>query len=211
MRERCHNVSDDKSYKQYGAKGITVCDEWRYSFEAFYEWSMANGYRDDLTIDRFPHRQGNYEPSNCRWATITEQARNKDSVIVITAFGESKTAIEWAQDPRSVVGQGTIRGRVNKGWDHEKAITTPTKIPAFNLDHITAFGETKSMAEWSRDPRCVPNYRALVKRIRRGFTPEQAITLPLSSGHLYEKAFGVSDRKSAVVLAKGSGIERGTS
>lgn len=75
MKKRCFNPHE-KSYKDYGGRGITVCDEWQNSFETFYEWAMDNGYADNLTIDRIDVN-GNYEPSNCRWATMAEQNKNK--------------------------------------------------------------------------------------------------------------------------------------
>ena len=78
MRQRCNN-HNNKSYEYYGAKGIKVCDEWldkKSGFKNFYNWSMANGYADNLTIDRI-NPNGNYEPSNCRWATASEQNFNK--------------------------------------------------------------------------------------------------------------------------------------
>ena len=75
MKDRCFRPNA-VNYKFYGGRGITVCDEWYNSFEAFYEWAMANGYAENLTIDRID-ANGNYEPSNCRWITIQEQQRNR--------------------------------------------------------------------------------------------------------------------------------------
>lgn len=75
MRERCY-YKKHKGYEFYGARGIQVCDEWNNSFESFYEWAIANGYKKGLTIDRI-NVDGNYEPDNCRWATPAEQSINR--------------------------------------------------------------------------------------------------------------------------------------
>lgn len=76
MKERCNNTNHPDYKRWYGCRGITVCDEWRNDFKAFYDWSMANGYGDDLTIDRI-NNDGNYEPSNCRWVDAKTQANNR--------------------------------------------------------------------------------------------------------------------------------------
>lgn len=77
MKKRCYN-SQDEHFKYWGARGIKICDEWlgKTGFQNFYEWSMANGYEEHLTIDR-KNNDGNYEPSNCRWATAYEQVHNR--------------------------------------------------------------------------------------------------------------------------------------
>ena len=75
MKNRCF-YPGDKHFNDYGGRGITVCDEWKNDFKSFHDWSMNNGYSDELTIDRIDN-DGNYEPSNCRWITMKEQCKNR--------------------------------------------------------------------------------------------------------------------------------------
>ena len=95
MKERCYNKSKNYYYR-YGGRGITMCDEWHYSFEAFQEWAIANGYREGLTIDRIDNNKG-YCPENCRWATIKEQNNNKSDNHYLTFRGETKTIMQWSE------------------------------------------------------------------------------------------------------------------
>lgn len=89
MKCRCNNPND-KSYKHYGGRGIKICDEWLDDFMTFYEWSITNGYKKGLSIDRIDVN-GNYEPSNCRWATRSIQANNKRNTLIIDFNGKSYT------------------------------------------------------------------------------------------------------------------------
>ena len=94
MKSRCENQKN-KSYKDYGAKGISVCEEWHDSVN-FFEWALRNGYKEGLEIDRIDVN-GNYEPSNCRWINRLENANNKTNNKYISHNGETKTLAEWSR------------------------------------------------------------------------------------------------------------------
>lgn len=123
MKTRCSNPNS-KHYKNYGARGITVCEEWQH-VDKFREWAYNNGYKPGLTIDRIDPN-GNYEPSNCRWVTMQEQSYNKTDNHLITYKGETKCLAEWAIILH--IPYDTLRARVGRlGWSIEKAFTTPLK------------------------------------------------------------------------------------
>nr|DAR05504.1 MAG TPA: PVL ORF-50-like family [Caudoviricetes sp.] len=117
MIERCYNPHH-VHYHNYGGRGITICDEWRYSFASFRDWAMAHGYTDTLTIDRIDSDKG-YCPANCRWATPLEQARNRRGCLLI----EGKCLSEWAQ--YAEVSAGSIKKRLEKGWTIQEAVAVP--------------------------------------------------------------------------------------
>lgn len=94
MKSRCYNKRD-ASYERYGARGITVCDEWKDNFKAFYDWSYFHGYNDTLTLDRIDNSLG-YSPSNCRWITNKQQQRNKRNNVFIVYRGIKKVLKDWA-------------------------------------------------------------------------------------------------------------------
>lgn len=121
MINRCE-VPTSTNYIYYGARGIKVCERW-HSFELFYE-DMNAGFSDDLQIDRIDSTK-NYEPGNCRWATVTEQARNRRSNRAITWKGRTKIIVEWSEETR--IPATTILGRLNDGWDIERALTQPVR------------------------------------------------------------------------------------
>lgn len=94
MKHRCYN-KNDSHYPIYGKRGIVVCDEWLDNFKSFYEWSMNNGYNDNLTIDRIDNDKG-YSPTNCRWADIETQANNKRDTIKINYKGLNYSISQWS-------------------------------------------------------------------------------------------------------------------
>lgn len=94
LKRRCYYKKDNRYYC-YGGRGISVCEEWKNNFMAFYNWAISNGYRVGLTIDRI-NVNGNYEPSNCRWITKKEQNLNRRTNRIIEYKGERHCVTEWA-------------------------------------------------------------------------------------------------------------------
>lgn len=119
MISRCY-CSSFKNFRNYGGRGITVCDEWKNSFVAFMTWAMANGYEEHLTIDRI-NVNGNYEPSNCRWITNEAQQLNKRTSRFVTFNGETHTVKEWSVI--TGIHPRTLACRLDRGWTPEKALT----------------------------------------------------------------------------------------
>ena len=117
MRKRC-NCPYRKEYKNYGAKGIRVCEEWD-EYPRFREWATENGYTDDLTIDRIDHSK-DYSPQNCRWTTRKEQDNNRGNNIYITINGETKTVAQWAE--KYGINRQKIYALIRKGESPEKAL-----------------------------------------------------------------------------------------
>lgn len=111
MRERCYD-KNSKPFKNYGGRGISICDEWKNDFAAFRDWAIENGYEEGLSIDRIDVN-GNYCPENCRWITLEEQQRNKRNVKPITWNGETHLLPEWAEI--TGIKYGTLWKRLHEG------------------------------------------------------------------------------------------------
>jgi hypothetical protein len=125
MVQRCYN-KNNKRYKHYGGRGITVCDRWLEKIKGFENFLEDMGERPEgkYSIDRI-NNNGNYEPSNCRWATASEQNRNYSKNRIIEYKGEKKIMIEWAEEKN--IKYDTIHQRLNNGWSVEAAIETPLR------------------------------------------------------------------------------------
>jgi len=118
MKRRCFNRKY-KFYKNYGGRGISICDEW-LDFMNFYEWAVGHGYKNNLTIERV-NVNGNYEPSNCTWITIDEQKRNTTATKRLFFDGKTMTMRQWAKEIG--VDISTLCGRIGKGLSIEEALT----------------------------------------------------------------------------------------
>ena len=119
MKKRCYNPKS-KAYERYGGRGITICPEWLDDFMNFYNWSMANGYSDDLSIDRI-NVNGNYEPDNCRWSTRKEQSCNTRRTKLFNHNGKAKTLKQISLDEK--INYNTLLKKVSEnGNDVDKAI-----------------------------------------------------------------------------------------
>ena len=121
MIRRCYNEKS-KGYENYGAKGITVCEEWRTCFDAFYDWAIAHGFQEGLTIDR-KKNEGSYCPENCRWVTMKEQQNNRSNNRMVTYNGKTQTLSQWA-DELGIPYRKLLKRLNEHGWSIERAFST---------------------------------------------------------------------------------------
>lgn len=119
MKQRCYN-SNNRKYENYGGRGIKVCDEWLNDFMTFYDWAIHNGYDENLTIDRI-NVNGNYEPTNCRWADWKTQQRNRTNTPYYTINNETKSLSEWCEICN--IKYHTVYNRLHRSnWTIERAL-----------------------------------------------------------------------------------------
>lgn len=161
MRQRCNNPNND-NYDRYGGRGIKVSERWD-SFENFIH-DMYPTYADNLTINRI-NNDGNYEPLNCEWATMLEQAQNTSRNRYVTLDDVTRTASDWAK--QLDVNQTRFYQLINRGMTLEEAII-------YVRNHrYTLNGKTQSLAKWSRELGF--NQRTVRKRLARGISFDKAI------------------------------------
>ena len=172
IKYRCYN-KNSKSYSQYGGRGIAMCDEWKNDFLAFHDWAIANGYKEEktdkglniLTIDRIDVN-GNYEPSNCRWATNSEQQLNKRNNHIVYYKGDYIPLAELSNI--TGINAGTLRSRLNKGMSVKDAVNYRRKLLLFSFN-----GETKTLKEWCE--KIGINYSTAYRRYRKGLPIDEIL------------------------------------
>lgn len=122
MHNRCYDPTHDR-YKWYGGKGISICDEWQ-DFMTFRTWALANGYNDDLTIDRIDS-DGNYRPDNCQWVDMKVQANNRNNNRVLQYKSKKYTATQLAE--AHGMSPHTVFNRLKLGWTVDQIVNTPER------------------------------------------------------------------------------------
>lgn len=174
MKTRCNNPNRKHSHRYVG-RGISVCEEWANNYIAFKSWAESNGYADDLSLDRIDN-DGNYEPSNCRWATDKEQANNTSRNKFYFYKGEMVSLEKLSEI--SGLSMTTIYGRLHKGYTAEDAISNREYIRRCGIKKrvnahskkYTHNGETRTLREWSEILGI--KLGTLKGRIRYGMTGE---------------------------------------
>lgn len=175
IQDRCYNEKNPK-FKNYGGRGIKICDRWLESFENFFA-DMGHPQPHE-SIDRI-NVDGDYCPENCRWADDKTQSRNKRNTRYITLDGETKPLVEWAESKN--VDPETIWMRIDRGWSDRDALTKPINSNG-KLRYLEFNGESKTISAWSKITN-IPR-GTIHHRIERGWTVEKALTTPPDQKHV---------------------------
>ena len=178
MKDRCGRISH-RQYRDYGGRGITICEEWLGSFETFLQ-DMGPRPSPAHSIDRIDNHKG-YSPDNCRWATARQQSNNKRSNVIISVNGVTHTVAEWSRI--NGIKRSVIYQRLVHGWDDAQSVTVPVRPP----HTITAHGVTQSIAEWAKDTGMTR--MTITTRKKLGWSDEESVTLPAENmkRHLRKK------------------------
>ncbi len=202
MRRRCSDKKR-KDWNYYGGRGITVCDRWNDPENGFMRFldDMGRKPTPAHTIDRHPNPNGNYEPNNCRWATMHEQNNNRsvDRSRIIEVGGVSKTAAEWAKE--TGVKVGTMNRRLGDGLDPKDAVfRSAQRSKMLEVD-----GVSKTVLEWAEETGVRAN--TIYRRIDEGMDPKDAISRSTERSYTLE-VDGVS--KTIVEWAEETGVRANT-
>lgn len=169
MKARCLNPNTE-GFERYGRRGIKVCDRWLDSFENFFA-DMGPKPTKRHTIDR-EDVDGNYEPSNCRWATHSEQCCNKSDNRLLTLNGETLPLIEWSR--RFGVASHVIAQRVGRGWSLQRALTAPIDVKRASDRLLRHNGKTLNVSAWARELGISRD--SIRGRLRLGWSVADALT-----------------------------------
>lgn len=170
IKKRCYNTNEPR-YKDYGARGIRMCEEWLNSktgFDSFVSWSITHNYSENLSIDRIDPN-GDYSPENCRWITLQEQSLNKRETLWVNYKGERIQLSVLCK--RMNLCYDTIHNRIySLGWDVDKAIETPSQ-------------QEKSLMSKCKEHNI--KYNTVLTRIHRyGWDEEKALNTPVRKNKL---------------------------
>lgn len=178
VKRRCYTKTEAR-YKDYGGRGITMCDEWLNEdcgFDKFVEWAISNGYGDDLTLER-KDVNGNYSPENCEWITLSDQTKNKRETLWVDYHGEHIRLIELCK--REGVLYDTVHDRIyRRKWTVERAVDQKV-----NHD-VSLMRKCKDLGL---------NYGTVRDRIvRLGWTEERALNTPTAGRGANAGTYGFS-------------------
>ena len=150
MRRRCYDPNFIV-YKNYGRRGIRVCDAWRTDYLAFQKWALSHGWDSRLTLDR-KDSDGDYSPENCRWVDRITQASNRgDFNLKVTIRGVTKCVCQWADE--FGMSRSLVMARIRRfGWSPRKALTPPSA--GRHAQSLTYGGETHTVYAWARKLSC---------------------------------------------------------
>lgn len=158
MKDRCYN-KNSSAFSRYGGRGIFICEEWRHDFAAFFN-DMGQKPSARHSIERIDN-DGPYGPENCRWATQTEQGRNRSNNLLVEVGGERKPLSEWCHQFN--IDRTTVLSRLKRGWAAARAVTTPARKMTVRIVPCN-----------SDVPR-----RTVASRLSHGWSLERAMSQPL--------------------------------